>query len=163
MTSPPPLDRLLSNAAHGFGQQLARDLAPTAEAGDSDDSADKSIGEVYRDRNLLAFALARSVADLNGVQSVGTYEHDEWAVVAVRLPSGPVSWHVRPETVPDWIPERDPSEWFDGHDRAEKNERVEDYADSRPQSDRDAPPTGVFRLFVRDKDGNVKRPGDADE
>jgi hypothetical protein len=123
-----PFAQFVGAAAHGFGEQLARDLSEMAESEDGDDSADKSIEEVYRDRNLLAFALCRAVADAHGKHNVGWYEHNEWAVVTVRLPTGTVSWHVRPETVPQWIPERDPGEWYDGHDRDEKNQRVEQYA-----------------------------------
>lgn len=122
------VDRLIGEAARGFGQALVHDLAPEVE---SSDSAEKDTAEVYRDRNLLALALARSVAESHGVHNVGTYEHDEWSVVAVRLPSGVATWHMRPETVPDWLPERDAEEWFDGHTRAEKNQRVKAFAEGK--------------------------------
>lgn len=131
---PDPAD-VLENVAQGFGRELAAGLLGTAHQLEesheesSGDSAEKSIEEVYRDRNLLAFALCRAVADAYGNSRVGAYVHGEWAVVAVDLPEdGLASWHVRPETVPDWIPERSAEEWFDGHTREVKNQRVERYA-----------------------------------
>lgn len=104
-------------------------------------SAEKSVSEVYEDRNVLAFAFARSICTLGetlydlgvldecDVYDAGWYLHDEWAVVFVELPEGQVSWHVRPEDVPEWLMEHDPSA-FDGHTREEKNERLLEFARS---------------------------------
>lgn len=87
-------------------------------------SAEKSIAEVYEDRNLLALAFVRMAHDCG--YTIYHYVHDEWAVVGVELPGGQVSWHMRPEVVPDWITECDPVD-FDGHDRADKNARLHEF------------------------------------
>lgn len=81
----------------------------------------KSIEEVYEDRNALAQAFARMAHEAG--YGVGFYIHDEWAVVNVELPQGQVSWHMRPEDVLDWVSQFDPVQ-FDGHDRDEKNRRL---------------------------------------
>lgn len=95
-------------------------------------SAEKNISEVYEDRNILAMAFLRSVVELSKERrdpslSTGWYEHDEWAVLFAELPQGQVSWHVRPEDVPEWLTACDQSA-FDGHTREEKNQRLLDYA-----------------------------------
>ena len=86
--------------------------------------SEKSIEEVYEDRNALVEAFARLAAE-TGFE-VFWYRHDEWAVIGIELPTGQVSWHVRPDpsNIPGWIPEREGSEAFDGHDRKEKNSRL---------------------------------------
>ncbi len=90
-------------------------------------SAEKSIEEVYEDRNLLAKALVAMAGQIYGADRVGRYTHDEWAVIYADLPSGQVSWHMRPEDVPKWLPVRDGTEVFDGHDREEKNIRLRQF------------------------------------
>lgn len=89
--------------------------------------SEKDIEEVYTDRNVLVEAFARAVAELGF--EVYWYHHDEWAVIGADLPTGPVSWHVRPdaENIPRWIPERDAEHVFDGHDREEKNDRLREF------------------------------------
>lgn len=91
-------------------------------------TAAKDVGEVYHDRNLLALAFIVERARLTSTANVGFYLHDEWAVLYADLPSGPVSWHVRPDVVPDFLPERDSTEVFDGHTRLGKNDRLLEYA-----------------------------------
>ena len=90
--------------------------------------SEKDIEEVYADRNALVEAFARSMFSLGF--PVCYYVHDEWAVIVVDTPTGQTSWHVRPDpsNIPDWIPERDGSDIFDGHDRQQKNDRLRDYA-----------------------------------
>jgi len=89
--------------------------------------SEKSIEEVYEDRNTLVEAFARLAGEMGF--EVAWYRHDEWAVITVDLPTGPVSWHVRPdpENIPEWIPERDGEDVFDGHDRETKNERLREF------------------------------------
>lgn len=91
-------------------------------------TASKDVGEVYHDRNLLALAFIVERARLATNARVGYYLHDEWAVLFAELPNGPVSWHVRPEVVPEFLPEYGPNEVYDGHSRLEKNDRLLDYA-----------------------------------
>lgn len=108
----------------------------------------ESLGEAYRDRNLLALAfahlvdahhdrlihsehLARYADDFRAGWHPPTDEDDadaaEWAVVWCRLPTGQVSWHVpRHQALASSIPQvRLP---WDGHDRAEKNRRLQAFA-----------------------------------
>ena len=92
-------------------------------------TAAKDVGEVYHDRNLLALAFIVERARLQThPYPVGWYEHDEWAVLFAELPNGPVSWHVRPDVVPDFLPKWNRKRVFDGHTRLEKNDRLLEYA-----------------------------------
>lgn len=128
------VDAAVAGAMRGLIDHVAG-LADDVEGVEAD-ANEKNVGEVYDDRNLLALAFARSVASNHGIEYVGYYEHDEWAVIVVELskrgplhkdgdpPKKPVSWHVRPEVIPEWLPERDPEAWYDGHDRDEKNGRL---------------------------------------
>jgi hypothetical protein len=93
---------------------------------DSQLAPEKSIEEVYADRNALAVGYAALAWSLG--MDVGWYEHDEWAVIYVETPEGQVSWHVRPETIPDWVPEAD-EDALVGHSRREKNRRIATVAD----------------------------------
>jgi hypothetical protein len=90
--------------------------------------SEKSIEDVYEDRNTLVEAFAHAAHSL-GFEAC-YYVHDEWAVIVVELPTGQVSWHVRPDpsNIPDWLPERDGEHVFDGHSRDEKNERLRQFA-----------------------------------
>ena len=94
--------------------------------------SEKNIEEVYADRNALVEAFARALYDQG--QRVCYYIHDEWAVINIELPNGQVSWHVRPdpENIPDWMPERDGTDVFDGHDNERKIERLKKYARRQP-------------------------------
>ncbi|WP_231184728.1 hypothetical protein [Haladaptatus sp. DYF46] len=90
--------------------------------------SEKSIAEVYEDRNILAEAAARMAHELGF--EVCSYVHDEWAVIAIELPTGQVSYHVRPDptNIPAWIPERSGEHVFDDHTREEKNQRLRQFA-----------------------------------
>jgi hypothetical protein len=113
---------------------------------DSQLASEKSIEEVYADRNALALgfaALARSLG-----MDAGWYEHDDWAVIYVELPTGQVSWHVRRATVPEWLPKVAPAV-YDGHDRRAKNDRLVEAADSMGRLAREAQQL----LEERDLDG----------
>lgn len=135
------VDAMLSMAALGFGKGLAGALGSQSEShdgdvelGEDDDANEKDVGEVYADRNLLVLAFARHFAEKHGRDRIGWYEHDEWAVVTVKLAPGvPVSWHVRPEVIPSGMPERDPEDWYDGHSREEKNDRLAGYVYDQPE------------------------------
>ena len=109
-------------------------------------SEEKTVGEVYDDRNAAVLALARLTLhyrrDVFGKGSpVGSWlawwrpddgddaDADEWAVVYVQLPPGQVSWHVPRELVEDSrIPRADDAPEWDGHDRREKNRRLRAFA-----------------------------------
>lgn len=92
----------------------------------------KTIGDVYRERNLLATALAvdRNRRGERAGWSEPTDEDDadadEWAVIWIELPTGQVSWHVPRTLVEATDLERRPYQW-DGHSRLEKNARIEQF------------------------------------
>lgn len=92
---------------------------------DHDDPAvdeSKSIDGVYRDRNLLACALARTTHAPSGYY-LDEESPDKWAIVWIETPQGQVSWHVPRELVDGLSVPRNPIEW-DGHSRATKNSRL---------------------------------------
>lgn len=92
---------------------------------------DKTIDEVYRDRNLLAFGFCVLAAAAG--YDAGWYEapdtdtddaDDEWIVVWAELPTGLVSWHVPRDVVLGLPGLGNEGVVYDGHDRAEKNARL---------------------------------------
>lgn len=90
---------------------------------------EKDIGEVYRERNLLALAF---VHQFRGSEYDYGYWPDEeagvrWRVVWVDTPEGQVAWHMEYDMLPDWLPKRDPD--YDGYSTNEKNRRVWKYID----------------------------------
>lgn len=102
-------------------------------------SEQKTLDEVYHDRNLLALAFAEAVRYLQ-LERPGSCQYragwrpdrgddadaGEWAIVQVRLPTGQVSWHVPRELVEETdLPPA--TEQWDGHSRKEKNERLSEY------------------------------------
>lgn len=110
----------------------------------------KTIDEVYTDRNALAVAFARMVGihrrlldtippNFRGPKADGfsawydlpdadDADADEWAIVYAELPTGQVSWHVPRELVEDSrVPFISGVEW-DGHDRSTKNTRLREFA-----------------------------------
>ena len=82
---------------------------------------EKDIDEVYRDRNLLACALAESTQI--GGWTPDDENGDEWAIVFVETPHGQLSWHVPREMAESLVLRAD---WYehDGHDRRIKNDRL---------------------------------------
>jgi len=105
------------------------------------DGREKTITEVYEDRNLLATAFSLVAHRLESSVTVGDYaggwhpprteddaDADEWAVTWAETPTGQVSWHV-----PIWLAEssalpRQDHGW-DGHTRQEKNNRLAEFVD----------------------------------
>lgn len=57
----------------------------------------KDIDEVYRDRNLLALALAVSTSAPSAYHD--DPEAEGWSVVWIQTPNGEVSWHAPTELV----------------------------------------------------------------
>ncbi|MFC4246485.1 hypothetical protein ACFOZ7_05670 [Natribaculum luteum] len=105
-------------------------------------SEEKTIQEVYRDRNLLAAAISLMAYRLESSRTLHEYaggwtepdvddaDADEWAIVWAILEGKQVSWHVPRELVePVDLPKR-PHD-YDGHTREEKNQRLEDFIESR--------------------------------
>lgn len=101
---------------------------------------DKTIQQVYEDRNALALALAEAARYLSlerpeshqfGVSWTpddgDDADADEWAILYVKLPRGQVSWHVPRKLVEASNLPRRNTEW-DGHDRDEKNARLRAFA-----------------------------------
>ncbi len=64
---------------------------------DPPDESEKSIDDVYHDRNLLAIGFATIVAMTWGTGYAGYYYHDGWPVIWVETPAGQKSWHVMPD------------------------------------------------------------------
>lgn len=101
----------------------------------------KSMDEVYRERNLNSLGLLKalkSLAEERGVDAEMGYwpTEDGWVVVWVNIDSvrevlktdpdeSQVSWHVPENIVPDWLDKRNHE--YDGYSTAEKNDRLEDY------------------------------------
>ncbi|USZ73249.1 hypothetical protein [Natronosalvus halobius] len=98
---------------------------------DPPDESEKSIDDVYHDRNLLAIAFAAIVAMAWGPESAGYYYHDGWPVIWVETPAGQKSWHVTPDLEDvikrSTLQESEPPKGFDGHDRVTKNSRLARY------------------------------------
>ena len=88
---------------------------------------EKSIDDVYHDRNLLAIAFAR-LAAIQWPGSAGWYLHEGWPVIWVETPAGQTSWHVTPNLTDvlerSSLLEQKPEGGFDGHDRTTKNSRL---------------------------------------
>jgi len=96
----------------------AREVDSVMEAA----SAEKSIDEVYYDRNLLAAAFVDFYVGVSGASGGWWPDGEEWAVVWCDLPTGQVGWHLPQEMVPSLLEERDPL--YDGYTTTEKNERL---------------------------------------
>lgn len=88
----------------------------------SDDSGGKAIEDVYRDRNLLAVALAEFTHAPSGWKP-DSENPGEWAIVWIETPCGQVSWHVPQEMAAiGSLRERDAE--YEGYDREIKNDRL---------------------------------------
>ena len=114
------------------------------------DDGEKSLAEVYADRNRLAVAFAMLAEEAATMQDglavpdrfngygggwhIPTDEDDaaadEWAVVWANLPTGLVSWHV-PADLPELTALSHCPVEFDGHTRQDKNDRLLNYAARR--------------------------------
>lgn len=112
-------------------------------------SEEKTVKEVYEDRNAAVMALAEMVhqhrvqlTDLPRNFQRGDprdyracwkpdqgddADADEWAIVYAWLPTGQVSWHVPRELAEESNLPQKHAEW-DGHDRDEKNRRARRFA-----------------------------------
>jgi hypothetical protein len=96
--------------------------------------SDSLAEDVYRDRNLLACALA----NLRGPPMGGwtpaddpdddDADADEWAIVWVETPMGQVSWHV-PRDMAERLVRRNDRYEYDGHTREVKNDRMASWCD----------------------------------
>jgi len=110
------------------------------------DAEEKTIEEVYQERNLLALAfigqyeLYHSAAYGKEVEMGYWYDEDapesggddfEWVVVWVNTVEGQVGWHVPDNMLPPWLEERDPE--YSGYSTDEKNNRVARLADLSPE------------------------------
>ncbi|APW99393.1 hypothetical protein CHINAEXTREME_17160 [Halobiforma lacisalsi AJ5] len=101
-------------------------------------SKDKTLEEVYTDRNLLALTAAEMAVRLQRSLSPpesryfdgGWYRSEadntdtgEWAVVYLETPEGQASWHVPIDLARQSHLTELQSRW-DGHTRREKNDRL---------------------------------------
>jgi hypothetical protein len=92
-------------------------------------SDEKTLDEVYEDRNILACALA----ELHAQRSMGGWtpapdvSGEEWAIVWIETPQGQASWHV-PRALAERIVTRNDGYEYDGHDRDVKNDRLAEWA-----------------------------------
>lgn len=100
-----------------------------------------TLEDAYRDRNLAVLALARLA--IKSGHRAGLRDRDsDWPIVTIDLPTGQVTWHIpRAEAPPD-LPDY-PDEW-DGHNLAQKQERVRAFADGAWEE--------AFRLCYADLD-----------
>jgi hypothetical protein len=96
------------------------------------DSEEKSKGDVYRERNLLALAFIARTLDVERSREnepahgwwpdTDDVNGEEWAVVWIETQHGQVGWHVGMDMLPDYLPKRDPE--YDGYSTDVKNARV---------------------------------------
>jgi len=99
-------------------------------------SEEKTINEVYQDRNALAVGFCELARYLH-LERPGSSKFracwkpddgddadaDEWAILYAWTPEGQVSWHVPRDLAEESnLPQKN-VEW-DGHTREEKNERL---------------------------------------
>jgi len=104
-----------------------------------DDLSDEVVDELreqkkraYADRNLLAVAYAVEIGRGGDWGSAGWYfpddERDPWPVVWAETVHKQQSWHVKPEfedlLAESPLDECVPTNGWDGHTRAEKNQRL---------------------------------------
>lgn len=86
--------------------------------------------QAYQDRNLLAIAYATEIDRGESWMEGGYYYHDdeEFPVVWAETVIGQQSWHVTPEfeelLADSPLEESEPTNGYDGHSRAEKNQRL---------------------------------------
>lgn len=88
---------------------------------------EQTVDEAFYERNQAVFLLLALLQDQG--HTVGYRQEsddDDWPVVFARTPAGEISWHVPRDELPRWLDECD-LEW-DGHDREEKHERMQELA-----------------------------------
>lgn len=102
-------------------------------------SEEKTIDQVYADRNAAVLGLAKLAQYLHRDYPEGEIrscwkpdqgddaDASEWAIIYVWLPTGQVSWHVPRDLAAASDLPRKHAEW-DGHDRPEKNRRIKHLA-----------------------------------
>ena len=88
---------------------------------------EKSVDEVYRDRNLLACALAQATHAPSGWKPDERFP-EQWAIVWIETPMGQVSWHVPRDMAESLAPPRRDAE-YSGYDREQKNDVLASWAD----------------------------------
>jgi len=100
---------------------------------------EKTVQEVYEDRNALAVAFAEVARYLHLERPGSPFracwkpdegddaDADEWAIIYAWLPTGQVSWHVPRDLAESANIPRKFVEW-DGHHREEKNRRLRTFA-----------------------------------
>lgn len=97
---------------------------------DTDESQEKELDSVYRERNLLACTLA-TLFESHAYNMAGWCPapdtDDEWAIVWIYTPFGQLSWHVPREMADELGPPQAEDEW-DGHSTTEKNDRLASWA-----------------------------------
>lgn len=115
------------------GSTLLADLLEGAAHGAVQAIEESRVNKVYRDRNLLGVAFAVDRLQLGC--DAGYYDDEtdsDYPVVWTVLPTGQVSWHVRPEMrdllEASALPETQPPGGYDGHSRELKNKRVLNHA-----------------------------------
>ena len=86
----------------------------------------RSRDAIYRDRNLLACALAQATHAPSGWYP-DPENRTEWALVWIATPMGEVSWHVPRELVEDLGLRRKEIE-YTGYSTDEKNDRLAAWA-----------------------------------
>lgn len=97
------------------------------------DMAERSRREasdaVYGERNAVVVAFAR-LAHEQGWPVAKTVDEQEpaWPVLLIDTPYGQVSWHLKAEQMPHWVPPAKGWGW-DGHTTPEKYERLKRLAD----------------------------------
>jgi len=102
---------------------------------------EKTLDQVYEDRNHAALALAELADTLAGLahepcpfaacwkpDDGDDADADEWAILYVSLPSGQVSWHVPRDMAERSSIERNDGAKWDGHCRSLKNARLRQFA-----------------------------------
>lgn len=87
----------------------------------------KETEDVYRDRNLLACALAQATDAPSGWKPAPD-NPENWGIVWIETPMGQVSWHVPREMAECLAPVRRYSD-YDGYDRQTKNDRLASWCD----------------------------------
>ncbi|PHQ39077.1 hypothetical protein DJ69_08135 [Halorubrum persicum] len=90
------------------------------ESDTADEQDEKALEDVYRERNLLACALAVATDAPSG-RKPAPDAGDEWAIVWIETPMGQVSWHV-PADLAESIGTMQRDSDYSGYSREQKND-----------------------------------------